>query len=128
LRPGAIVRAANGPSRVLSDADVASRGYHLQTMGRMSNRDRIARAAEEARITAEEKAAKKATKSPKAARVQRAPKSVRMKVVWEVRNPAGAAVKVFAYPNKAEAEAEADKLSRSSGRTHVLRESKVPMD
>lgn len=96
----------------------------------MSNRDRIARAAEEARITAEEKAAKKAAKSSKASRVQRAAKakSVRMKVVWEVRNPAGAAVKVFAYPNKAEAEAEADKLSRSSGRTHVLRESKVPMD
>jgi hypothetical protein len=128
LRPGAIVRAGKAPSRVLSDADVASRSYHLPTMAHMSNRDRIARAAEEARITAQEKAAKKTAKPAKAGRVQRAPKSVRMKVVWEVRNPAGAAVKVFAYPNKAEAEAEADKLSRSSGRTHVLRESKVPMD
>ena len=93
-------------------------------MGHMSNRDRIARAAEEARITAAEKATKKTTRS----RSERAAKSVRMKIVWDVCNVTGAAVKSFPYPDKAEAEAATEALTRSTGRTHVLRPTKVPME
>src|SRR6188474_856782 len=98
-------------------------------MGRMSNRDRIARAAEEAKAGAAEKAAKKALKKPSTPRASRAPKApVRMKVVWDVCNTTGAAVKSFAYPDKAEAEAETESLTRSTGRTHILRPTHVPMD
>jgi len=97
-------------------------------MGHMSNRDRIARAAEEARITAAEKAAKKATKKTTRSRSERAAKSVRMKIVWDVCNVTGAAVKSFPYPDKAEAEAATEALTRSTGRTHVLRPTKVPME
>jgi hypothetical protein len=51
-----------------------------------------------------------------------------MKVIWEVRNPAGKAVRTFAYPDKAQAEAAVDALTKSTGNTHVLRDAKVPMD
>ena len=103
-------------------------GYHLSTMGHMSNRDRIARAAEEARLAAAEKAAKKASKKPKAERSKRAEKSARLKLVWEVCNDTGKAVTLFPYPDKAKAEAETEALIRSTGRTHVLRATKVPME
>ncbi len=97
----------------------------------MSNRDRIARAAEEARITAEEKAAKKATKAeaPKKPRAKKSATPVRMKVVWTVCSEAsGAMVKTFPYPEKAAADADADSRTRSTGRTHVVRTTKVPME
>ncbi len=94
----------------------------------MSNRDRIARAAEEARIAAEEKAAKKAAGSPRKARTSSKAKPARMKVVWEVCTATGKPVKTFAYPDKAAAEAETQALIKSTGRTHVLRSTKVPME
>lgn len=97
-------------------------------MARMSNRDRIARAAEEAKAGAAEKAAKKATKKPAGSRATRTAVPVRMKVIWEVCNVAGTAVKSFPYPDRAAAEAETESLSRSTGRTHILRPTKVPMD
>ena len=103
-------------------------GYHLSTMGHMSNRDRIARAAEEARLAAAEKAAKKATKKTKAGRSKPAEKSARMKIVWEICNNTGTAVRLFPYPDKAKAEAETEALTRTTGRTHVLRATKVPME
>lgn len=103
-------------------------GYHLLTMGHMSNRDRIARAAEEARITAEEKAAKKATKKPTGTRAPRVAKTVRMKIIWEVCDVTGTAVRSFAYPDKTLAEAETEARTRSTGRTHSLRPTKVPME
>lgn len=100
-------------------------------MGHMSNRERIARAAEEARLAEAEKATQKATKATKPAagpRPKRVPKQVRMKIVWEVCTATGAAVKTFAYPEKAAAEAATEELSKSSGRTHILRATKVPME
>src|SRR5436190_9003315 len=97
-------------------------------MRHMSNRDRIARAAEEAKVAATERALKKTAKKPSATRSAGAAKSVRMKVIWEVRNPAGKAVKSFAYPDKADAEAAVVALTRSTGQTHVLRDAKVPME
>jgi hypothetical protein len=94
----------------------------------MSNRERIARAAEEARLEGEEKAAKKATKPAPRARSKAAAKAVRMKIVWEVCSPSGTAVKTFAYPDKAGAESATEELTKSTGCTHVLRPAKVPME
>jgi hypothetical protein len=98
-------------------------------MSPMSNRDRIARAAEEARLSELEKAAKRAAKkkAPGAPRPKRVPVPVRMKIVWDVVGSTGATVKTFAYPDKELAEAAAESLSRSTGRSHVLRANKVPM-
>ncbi|MCE9592980.1 MAG: hypothetical protein K8S98_02200 [Planctomycetes bacterium] len=99
-------------------------------MARMSNRDRIARAAEEARVTAEEKTAKKATKvaGPKKVRAKKVVVPQRMKVVWDVCSPTGASVKQFGYADKPAAEADALARTRSSGRSHVVRANKVPME
>ena len=99
----------------------------------MSNRDRIARAAEEAQLRAAEKAeksektAKKPTKKAPAGRSGSSAQPARMKIVWDVCDGAGKAVKTFAYPDKALAEAEMDSRTRSSGRPHTLRATKVPM-
>lgn len=99
-------------------------------MARSSNRERIARAAEEARLSALEKVAKLA-KAAKVAKKSASPKRsaapVRMKIVWEACSAAGAVLGTFAYPDKVAAEAKVAMLTRSTGRTHVLRETKVPM-
>lgn len=102
-------------------------------MARMSNRDRIARAAEEARLAEEEKVAKKVTKkATKKVAKKRSSKSrakeVRMKIIWVVCNSAGKPVKTFAYPDKEAAAAEVQRLSRSTGQPHELRTTKVPME
>jgi hypothetical protein len=97
-------------------------------MAHMSNRDRIARAAEEARINAAEKLAKKDAKKPTRVRSPRVAKVVRMKVIWEVCDVTGAAVRSFPYPDKAQAEAETEARTRSTGRNHTLRPTKVPME
>lgn len=87
----------------------------------MSNRERIARAAAEAEIAAKEKATKKGAK-------KRPATPERMKVVWEVCEGTGKAVKTFPYPDKAQAEAEVEARTRSTGRSHILRPTKVPME
>jgi len=70
-------------------------------MARISNRDRIAREAEEARLAEAEKLAKKAaTKAAKRPSKLRT-KEIRMKIVWVVCNDHGNAVKTSAYPDKA---------------------------
>lgn len=97
-------------------------------MGQGSNRERIARAAEEARAAEAERAARRAAKKPVASRAKRVVKPVRMKIVWEACSPAGVAVKTFAYPDKDAAEAATEALSRSTGHRHLLRAAKVPME
>ncbi len=98
-------------------------------MGHMSNRERITRAAEEAKASEADKAAKKTAKPAARARPKRAPKApVRMKVVWEVCNNAGQPVQTFGYADKAAAEAATLALTRSTGAAHVLRPTKVPME
>ena len=101
-------------------------------MAKMGNRERIARAAEEARLSAVEKTAKQAEKSAekpaKVARAKRAATPVRMKIVWDVGGTGGAKLKTFPYAEKAAAEAAAAALSKSTGRTHQIRESRVPME
>jgi len=89
----------------------------------MSDRERIARAAEEAR--AEE--SQKAKKAPKP-RSKTPAKGVRMKIVWEVCNAAGTAVQTFSYPERTAAESATLELTKTSGRPHMLRATKVPME
>ena len=102
-------------------------------MARMSNKDRIARAAEEARLADEEKAAKKVAKKKAPKKASKRPtkasaKDVRMKIVWVVVNPQGKPVKTYAYPDKDAAAIEVQRLSRSTGNSHALRSAKVPME
>jgi 23S rRNA-/tRNA-specific pseudouridylate synthase len=97
-------------------------------MGKMGNRERIARAAEEAQLAAAEKLAKKAAKPAASARAKRVVAPVRMKIVWDVGGTGGTKVKTFPYAEKAAAEAAAAALTKSTGRTHQIRESKVPME
>jgi 23S rRNA-/tRNA-specific pseudouridylate synthase len=97
-------------------------------MAKMGNRERIARAAEEARLTAAEKATKKAAKPTASVRAKRVATPTRMKIVWDVCGTTGAKVKSFPYAEKAAAEIAAAALTRSTGRTHQLRPTKVPMD
>jgi hypothetical protein len=100
-------------------------GYHPD-MRHMSNRERIARAAEEAEIAAKEKAAKKPAK--KSGGSKRADPKARMKIVWDVCDGTGKVIKTFPYSDKAQAEAEVETRTKSSGRSHILRPTKVPMD
>jgi len=104
-------------------------------MGHMSNRERIARMAEEAALAAAEKAAKRSAKGAGGSTggstggSKRSPKApVRMKIVWEVCNATGKVIRTFPYAEKAAAEAETQELMRSTGNTHLLRPTKVAMD
>ena len=114
----------------LDEWDLRSNVLKWRAMARMSNRDRIARAAAEARAAADEKAAKKTAKAtaPAKPRAKKTAQPVRMKVVWDVVGSSGAAVKTFPYAEKPAAEADAIARTRSTGRTHVVRASKVPME
>jgi hypothetical protein len=95
----------------------------------MSKRDRTPRAADEARPVAAEKVAaeKKSGAAPKL-RPKPAIKSGRVKVVWEVCSGTGKVVKTYPYPDKSAAEAQIRALTKSTGRAHLLRATKVPMD
>jgi len=97
----------------------------------MSNRDRIARMAEEADATAKEKPAPKEPKDPKAPKAKKgaAPRvASRMKIVWAVCAVNGSIVKTFPYPEKANAEAEVARLTEEKQASHHLRAEKVPFD
>ena len=93
-------------------------------MNPMSNREQIARAAEEARV----EESRKAVKKPPKPRSKTPAKDVRMKIVWEVCNAAGTAVQTFSYPERTAAESATLELTKTSGRPHMLRATKVPMD
>lgn len=92
----------------------------------MSNAERIQRAAAEVEASDKEKAEKKAA-APAKKRVSKArePKPpVRMKIVWAVGEPGQVATKVYPYPEKAAADAEAARL----GKGHIVKALKVPME
>jgi hypothetical protein len=101
--------------------------------GRMSNRDRIAHLRAEADATAKEKAAAKAAKAdqPAAARKpagkKKAAAPARVRIVWAVCDPTGKEVQQFPYPQEKEARAEAQQLTASTGKTHFVKQSDVPV-
>jgi hypothetical protein len=93
---------------------------------RMSNRDRLDRLRAEREIEEKEKEEKrKAAAAKKAAggtrsrstRKKAAP-AARMKVVWAVCRANGDVVETFPYPQKAEAEAAADRFTQGPRRRH----------
>jgi len=94
-------------------------------MDRLSNAERVSRSNDEGRVAERDKKAKKTTEIPPRPSL---PRSVRMKIVWEVCSGTGKTVKTFQYADKASAEAQTKALTRSTGRAHVLRQARVPMD
>jgi hypothetical protein len=103
---------------------------------RMSNRDRLDRLRAEREIEEKEKEEKrKAAAAKKAAggtrsrstRKKAAP-AARMKVVWAVCRANGDVVETFPYPQKAEAEAAADRFNKDRAGDYILRPEKVPME
>ena len=92
-------------------------------MNRTANQNRSAAPTKGRRAEPEKAAKPTPARSPK-----RAAEPVRMKIVWEVHGSTGKPVKAFPYIEKPQAEAEALRLTRSTGRTHVLQPAKVPMD
>lgn len=120
---------------------------------RMSNKERIQRRGLEAAAAAAEKAKKKerpdesapAKSGTKAAKIAgtKAPTtakervraragapvaSQRLKLVWKVFNASGKEVAVFPYPDKADADAMAEKLTTKSGQPHFVNGVKVPLE
>ena len=106
---------------------------------RMSNRDRIQRMAAEAEAKRQEKqkndevkkkakktSAKKTSAKKPATRKKGASKG-RVKIVWAVSVPAGNALKIFPYREKAQAEAEAARLTLKKGTLHVVRSERQAM-
>jgi hypothetical protein len=118
----------------------------------MSNRDRIARmAAEKAAEKKEKEAAKKTrsatskkTATKKTATKKTATKKTAtkassakaaaakpaggLKLVWAVCDNTGATVKTYPYPERKNADAEAARLTTSKGKTHFVKNDKVPME
>ena len=106
---------------------------------RATNKDRIDRLrAEKVAETKEKEELKKAPPKAKAkpkrkrstARKKKEPVGppVRMKVVWTVCRLAGEVVATFPYPQKAEAQAEAERLNRDKAGDHIVRAEKVLME
>jgi hypothetical protein len=91
----------------------------------MSNSERIARKAAEVAASDAEKAEKKKAAPKKRVSKPKEPKPpARMKIVWCVGEPGAANAKIFAYPDRAAAEAEAAK----QGKGQIVRTLKVPME
>lgn len=94
----------------------------------MSNRDRVDRLRAEAdateRVKKEKAAAAPAKK--KATRKRKAAEPLRLKVVWAVKDHTRTIVKLFPFAYKAQAEAEARRLTDSTTRDHIVDRQKVP--
>ena len=104
--------------------------------GRMSNKDRIAKAAAEAAADKKEKAAKKKATKKKAAKKKTSARKKaattksagRLKLVWTVCDHSGSGVKSFAFNEEALARKEAKRLSEDKGKVHFVKKEKVPLE
>lgn len=100
--------------------------------GRMSNRDRIARAAAEAEAARKERgsepkeaAAKKA--APKKAAAKKAAPA-RTRIVWALCDHSGSTVQTFPYAQEQQARAEAERRSSEAGKPFFVKQSEVPFE
>ena len=105
-----------------------------------SNKKRIARAAEEAAATDSERKTKKKTAKKKTAKKKAARTTAkktfkkattatgRLVVVWTVRDHLRRVVKTYAYHDQADAAKEAARLTKSSGKDHVVRRDRAPLE
>lgn len=80
-----------------------------------------------AKKAATKKVKTKKAATRKAASRKKAGAKGRVKIVWAVCVPAGKALKIFPYREKAGAQAEADRLTAKKGTLHVLRSERQPM-
>jgi hypothetical protein len=97
----------------------------------MSNRDRIARLRDEADATAREREAAQSARrerEPSPRRPAAAAPPSRVKVVWAVKDGAGAIVATFPYPDRKAAEKEALRRSEGGRHTFLVAPHKVPFD
>lgn len=100
---------------------------------RMSNRERVQRAAAEAAARDREKTEKTGGKStssstPRKRATKKAPVRQRQMTVWKVFDNSFKEVAVFAYPEKKKAETEAARLTKETGKTHFVNDVVVPME
>ena len=96
----------------------------------MSNRNRIARMAEEVKATDLERkeAAKKRAASPSTPRAKKKLVSGRIMAVWAVKDGRGEIVATFPYPRKDMAESEAKRLKEANRKTYIVCPHKVPFE
>jgi len=93
----------------------------------MSNRGRIDRMQDEAAATErEKKEARKTSAATGRGRAKAKAEPGRMKIVWGIKNGAGEIIAAFPYPEKARAEAEAQRLRDSGQRGCLVCPHKVP--
>ena len=84
----------------------------------MSNSDRLSRLREEAEIKQSERSAK-----------DRAERNAgRLRAVWAIKDGAGNVVVTFAYPRRADAEREAQRLKEANRATYIVCPHKIPFD
>ena len=100
---------------------------------RMSGRERLERlqaekAAEEREKTEKKAAKKKAPAKKRKTTRKKAAVSVRMKLVWAVCQANGTIVETFPYPEKAEAQATAERMSAKGRADFIVKPEKVPME
>lgn len=101
---------------------------------RMSNRDRIARMAQEKaaeRREKEEATARRKEAPPAATRARSSAPAVpggAMRLVWVVCDQAGNAVKTYPYREKAESDAEARRLTEKKGKLHFVKKDRAPLE
>ena len=88
--------------------------------GRLSNRERIARAALEAEAAAKQKASSRKASSKKF--------TGRTRVVWLLCDPSGRSVRTYLYPEEQKARADAEKLTAETGKTHFVSRGEVPFE
>jgi hypothetical protein len=98
----------------------------------MSSRERIAQMRAEADAAAKEKEAAKAAKAGSPALPRKSSKKApsppaRVRIVWSVCDPSGKEVQQFPYAKEQEARAEAHQLTVSTGKTHFVKQSDVPV-
>ncbi len=93
----------------------------------MSNRARVDRMRAEADATVRAKK-EKAAAAPvkKTRRKSKAAEPMRLKIVWAVKDHTRTIVKTFPFAYKAQAEAEAVRLTNSTTRDHIVDRQKVP--
>ena len=95
--------------------------------GNMSNRDRIARLAEEAELDRQQRAARKAAAPAKSARKAKAAPA-RIRIVWAVCESSGAQVTTFPYAQEEAAQADARQRTAATGKAHFVTKAEVPFD